>query len=149
MTPFPALRALTPLVGEWQLVLWGGTFLPDPAQRVDAGRVRFEWIEHGAALAMRQGGDEQTPPAARMLISRDQDDEHYTVLYSDARGVTRVYLMSLSAGHWRLWRNNPSFAQRFHASLSDDGTRMTGQWEKAVDGGPWEYDFNVEYVRVP
>jgi hypothetical protein len=83
-----------------------------------------------------------------MLIGRDQDEDHYTVLYSDARGVSRVYRMSLVSGQWRLWRDNPTFAQRFEATLSDDGSRMTGRWEKAHDGGPWEHDFNVEYTRL-
>jgi hypothetical protein len=83
-----------------------------------------------------------------MLIGRDQDEENYTVLYSDARGVSRVYRMSFTPGRWRLWRDNPSFAQRFEVSISDDGARMTGQWERASDGGEWEHDFNLEYVRI-
>jgi hypothetical protein len=144
----PALRELRPLLGGWRLVLWGGSFLPNPEERVEAGLVRFDWIEDGAAVAMRQIRDAQDPPAARMLIGRDQDDEQYTVLYSDARGVSRVYRMSFAAGRWRLWRDNPSFAQRFEAQLSEDGSHMTGRWEKSFDGGPWEHDFNVEYARL-
>lgn len=148
MTPTPALSELAPLVGTWRLVLWGGSFLPDPTERVDAGLVRFEWIEDGALLAMRQGGDDGAPPAARMIIGRDQDSAHYTVLYSDARGVSRVYTMSFTSRQWRMWRDNASFAQRFEASLRDDGSRITGHWAKAPDGGPWEHDFNVEYTRI-
>lgn len=148
-SPASALSELAPLVGTWRLVLWGGSFLPDPQERVDAGLVRWAWIEDGAVLAMHQGGDDHAPPAARMLIGCDQDEDHYTVLYSDARGVSRVYRMSFGSGHWRLWRDNPSFAQRFEATLSDDGSRLTGHWEKAVDGGPWEHDFNLEYTRLP
>lgn len=147
-TPAPALTELAPLVGTWRLVLWGGSFLPDPEERVDAGLVRFAWIEDGAALVMHQEVDGDAPPAARMMIGRDQDEDHYTVLYSDARGVSRVYRMSFASGQWRMWRDNPSFAQRFEASLSDDGSRMTGYWEKALDGGSWEHDFDVEYSRI-
>jgi hypothetical protein len=142
------LTELLPLLGTWRLVLWGGSFLPNPDERVDAGLVRFEWIEDGAALAMRQGGEDDAPPAARMLIGRDQDEDRYTVLYSDARGVSRVYRMNFASGQWQLWRDNPSFAQRFQAMLSEDGTRMTGHWEKSFDGGTWEHDFNVEYTRT-
>jgi hypothetical protein len=147
-TPAPALSDLVPFLGIWRLVLWGGSFLPDPEERVDAGLIHFEWIEGGAALAMHQGADDSAPPAARMIIGRDQDDDHYTVLYSDTRGVSRVYRMSFVSGQWRLWRDSESFAQRFDASLSDDGTHMTGHWEKSFNGGPWEYDFSVEYVRI-
>jgi len=145
---FPALCELTPLIGTWRLVVWGGSFLPDPEERVDVGLVRFEWIEGGALLAMRQGGDDDAPPAARMISGRDQDDDHYTVLYSDARNVSRVYTMSFAAGTWRMWRDNASFAQRFEASFSDDGSRISGHWAKAPGGSAWEHDFHVEYSRI-
>src|SRR5579884_321024 len=148
MNPVPALSELVPLIGTWRLTLWGGSFLPDPEERVDAGLVHVTWIEDGAALAILQRTDEDGPPAARWIIGRDQDEDHYTVLYSDARGVSRVYLMISASGQWQLWRENPGFAQRFQAMVSDDGSRMTGHWEKALDGGPWEHDFNVEYARV-
>jgi hypothetical protein len=141
------VSALAPLVGTWRLSLWGGAFLPDPEQHVDAGSARFTWIEGGAVLVMRQGDDDVTP-AARMLMGRDQDAGHFTVLYSDARGVSRVYMMSFDSGRWRMWRDNPSFAQRFEAALSEDGSRITGRWEKAFVGGSWELDFNVEYSRI-
>lgn len=148
MIPVPALSALSPLIGDCRLILWGGSFLPDPEERVDAGPVRFAWIEDGAVLAMRQGGDRNGPPAARMLIGRDQNVDHDTALYSDARGVSRVYLMTFAGGRWRIWRDHPPFAQRFEAVLSDDGSQMTGHWEKALEGGPWEHDFNVEYAHL-
>jgi hypothetical protein len=135
-TPLPALRALTPLIGTWRLTLWGGSFLPNPEERVDAGLVHFEWIEDGAMLAIRQGGEGDAPVAARWLVGRDQDEESYTVLYSDARGVARVYRMSFAGGKWRLWRDSPAFAQRFEGALSEDGARLTGRWEKSIDGGP-------------
>src|SRR5207248_1529998 len=57
VTPAPAVRELAALVGTWRLVLWGGLFLPDPEEQVDAGPVHSVWIEDGAVLAMRQGGD--------------------------------------------------------------------------------------------
>src|SRR5437660_333691 len=148
MTPAPALSDLAPLVGTWNLVVWGGSFLPDPLERVDAGQVHFKWIEDAAALAILIGGGDNASPAARMIIGGDQDEDHYTVLYSDDRGVARVYRMSFDGQLWQMWRDNPSFAQRFEASLSDDGSRMTGHWAKAVDGGPMEHDFNVEYSRT-
>jgi hypothetical protein len=72
----------------------------------------------------------------------------YTVLYSDARGVSRVSLMSLTYSRWRMWHDHLSFSQRFEAVLSDDSSRMAGHWEKALKGGGWEDDFNVEYARL-
>lgn len=148
MIPVPALRELVPLIGTWRLTLWGGSFQTDPEGQIDAGLVHCTWTEDGAALTIQQHTHEGNPPAARWIIGRDQDEGRYTVLYSDARGVSRVYMMSFDSGQWHLWRDNPSFAQRFEAALSDDGSRMIGRWEKAVDDGPWEHDFYVEYTRV-
>ena len=37
-----------------RLILWGGSFLLDPEQRVDARLVRCIWTEDGAARAMRR-----------------------------------------------------------------------------------------------
>ena len=147
-TPLPAVSGLAPLVGTWRLILWGGSFLPDPQERVDAGVARFEWVEGGAVLAMHHDRDESGSPAARMIFGRDQDEEDYSVLYSDTRGVSRIYRMSFTTQEWRMWRDNPSFAQRFEASYSKDGSRMTGHWEKSIDRGAWEHDFNLEYSRV-
>jgi hypothetical protein len=39
------------------------------------------------------------------------------MLYFDSRSVSRIYQMSLSAGVWKLWREAPSFAQRFEGTL--------------------------------
>ena len=40
------------------------------------------------------------------------------------------------------------FAQRFTATISDDGNRIEGRWEAAKDGGDWETDFDLVYTRV-
>lgn len=47
-----------------------------------------------------------------------------------------------------MWPDNPSFVQRFEVSLSDDGSRMIGHWEKALKAGEREYDSNLEYTRI-
>ena len=65
VTPLPAVSELARLIGTWRLTLWGGSFLPDPEERVDAWLVHCAWIEDGAAPAMHQGGDDHAPPAAR------------------------------------------------------------------------------------
>jgi hypothetical protein len=56
MTTNPALSPLQFLAGAWDMELSGAAFLPDPDARVH-GPVTFEWIEQGAALVMRMGGE--------------------------------------------------------------------------------------------
>jgi hypothetical protein len=68
----------------------------------------------------------------------DAANGSYFQLYSDERGVCRVYEMSISEGKWKLWRDGEPFAQRFSATISDEGNTIAGRWEKAPDGGTWE-----------
>ena len=73
----------------------------------------------------------------------------YCVLYSDDRGVSRVYRMSFSDGTWRMWRDTPEFSQRFGAEVSAGQAETNGSWQKSVDGGrTWEHDFTVRYSRL-
>lgn len=144
----PALADLSVLVGDWDMELWGASFLPTPESRVRGGHVRFEWIENGALLAMRQQSEADGPPAACWVFGRDESSADYSVFYSDSRGVSRIYSMSFSAGEWKLWRDNSEFAQRFTATLGADGRALTGRWEKSSNDGEWEHDFYVDYIRA-
>ncbi|HLX21458.1 MAG TPA: hypothetical protein VKR23_15035 [Gaiellaceae bacterium] len=100
-------------------------------------------------VAMRQflsAADET--PAATWVIGHDDSRPGYTVLYSDGRGVSRVYEMRLEGDVWRIWRDDPDFSQRFEARIAADRDRITGTWKKRHVGGGWEHDFDVDYVRA-
>jgi hypothetical protein len=72
----------------------------------------------------------------------------YFQLYSDERGVCRVYEMSIGDGEWRLWREGEPFSQRFTATFSDDGNTIAGRWEIAEDSTNYTTDFDLIYHRV-
>jgi hypothetical protein len=142
MAANPQLDDLRFLVGSWDMELSGASFLPDP-QAVLPGSVIFDWVEDGAALAMRMG------QGATWIIGRDDAEKDYHVLYADGRGVSLVYRMSFDGHTWRLWRHTPEFSQRFEAVVRSDETQINGRWEKSFDGGTtWEHDFNVRYARA-
>lgn len=143
----PALKPLEVLVGEWEMELSNASFLPDPSETIK-GRVTFEWVQDGAFLLLRMGDKPPSPPAALWLISRDESALLYTVLYYDARTVSRVYEMSFSEGVWKMWRNAPGFSQRYEGNISNDGKTITARWEKSFDGTTWEHDFNVTYTKI-
>ena len=83
-----------------------------------------------------------------MIIGRDEAAETYCVLYSDARGVSRIYQMSLSNGYWKQWRDALGFSQRFTGIFSADGQNIEGRWESSHDGLNWELDFNLTYQKI-
>lgn len=143
----PALKHLEVLAGEWEMELSNASFLPNPSETIK-GRVSFEWVQDGAFLLLRMGDKPPNPPAALWLIGRDESAPLYTVLYYDARTVSRVYAMSFSEGVWKMWRNAPGFSQRYEGQISHDGKTITARWEKSSDGTTWEHDFNVTYTKI-
>jgi hypothetical protein len=72
----------------------------------------------------------------------------YFQLYSDERGVCRVYEMTIGDGEWQLWREGEPFAKRFTATFSDNGNTITGRWEIAEDGKNYTPDFDLVCRRV-
>jgi len=139
-----ALRRLEPLVGEWTVeATWAdGTAWPG------GGTVTFEWHPSGAHLVERGTADLAEAPDYLSIIGCDAANGTYFQLYSDERGVCRVYQMSMSDGEWKLWREGEPFSQRFEATFSDDGNTITGRWEIAEDGTNYATDFNLTYRRV-
>jgi hypothetical protein len=144
--PNPALKDLEVLIGDWDLELSNASFLPDPSATF-RGRVSIAWLEAGGFMVMHQG-TRPTAPFATWVIGRDDASETYQVFYFDDRRVSRIYAMSFANRVWKLWREAPGFSQRFTATLSPDGDRITSAWEKSSDGQHWEHDFDLAYTRI-
>jgi hypothetical protein len=141
-----ALRELEPLVGEWTLeaVPPGGEPWPGEA------RATFEWLEgsDGRLLVGRTTIEMPEAPDSVSVYGCDAANGSYYQLYTDERNVCRVYEMSIGGGEWTLWRDGEPFPQRFLGRFSDDGDRIEGRWEKALDGSNFEVDFDFTYTRV-
>jgi hypothetical protein len=150
--PHPALGPLKVLVGEWELqASVGGQPIPG------RGRTAFAWLEGGAFLVQHADVEPEVAPAewvadspfpVTTIIGLDDSTEQFCMLWADARGVFRVYQMSLRDGVWKLWRDAPGFFQRFKATFGDDGNTITGRWEKSGDGSNWEPDLELTYTKV-
>src|ERR1019366_8996690 len=87
-------------------------------------------------------------PDSVSIIGCDATNGKYCQLYSDERGVCRVYEMTIGNGEWKLWRLGEPFPQRFTASFSDDGNPITGRWEIGEDDTNFTTDFELIYRRV-
>jgi hypothetical protein len=138
-----ALRRLDALVGEWTLEGSPPGGEPWPG----GGRSIFEWHPSGAHLVQRTTVELPEAPDSVSIMGCDAANGTYFQLYSDERGVCRVYEMSISDGEWKLWRAGEPFAQRFTATLGDDGDTMVGRWERSDDGSNYVTDFNLVYRR--
>ena len=139
-----ALKRLEPLIGEWTMEASPPEGPPWPG----GGRVSFEWMEGDQLLIQRWSVDMPEAPNGIAVIGCDAANDRYYQLYSDERGVCRVYEMSIGDGEWKMWREGEPFAQRFQATFVDDGDTISGRWEIAEDGTGFNTDFDLTYRKV-
>jgi hypothetical protein len=139
-----ALRQMEPLVGRWALEAISPEGEPWPGQAL----ATIEWHDGGAFLLERTTTEVAEAPDTIKLMGCDAANGSYYQLYSDSRGVCRIYEMSIGNGDWRLWRTGEPFPQRFTGRFEDDGDTIAGCWEKATDGERFEVDFHLIYRRL-
>jgi hypothetical protein len=138
-----ALRALDLLVGEWAVEAKG----PDGQAWPDEGRASFQWHPSHAHLVQRIVIDVPGAPDSTSIIGCDAANGTYVQLYSDERGVCRIYTMHIDSEQWTLRRDGEPFAQRFIATISDDARTISGRWDKAENGTEFTIDFYLTYRR--
>ena len=138
----PVLKDLAPLVGEWHMVGTHPMF-----SSAASGHSSFKWLEHGALLVWHFAWEQPGPPSAICVVGHDDLAKNYSMLYSDERGVARIYQMSLEGQVWKMWRESPNFWQRLTGAFSEDGNTITSHGESSGDGVHWEQDLDVIYTR--
>jgi hypothetical protein len=145
------LAALDVLLGTWdvQASFAAGFFGPDsPATAMGGGRVSFEWLAGRHFLIQRFDNQNPTMPSGIAVIGAGEGPGLMAQHYYDSRGVARIYHMRLAGGVWKVWRDGAGFFQHFTGTLSPDGTRIDGTWEKSSDGVDWMHDFDLTYIRI-
>lgn len=149
----PTLRRLDALVGEWRVRIDTG------GHSMDGGRAVFTWLAGDGILHQWADAeiDDSWPPEwvagsplpTSIAIGLDDRTQAFYYVYSDARGVCRVYRMSLADGVWKIWgQSGPGFHQRFEGRFSDDGDTIEAYWDHSPDGAAWERDFDLTYTKV-
>ena len=138
-----ALKELEPLVGEWVLeaIPPGGEPWPGRAGRRSNGTTPAPtWSSARRSRCPRRPTD--------LIIGCDAANGTYYQLYSDDRGVCRVYEMSIGDGEWKLWREGEPFPQRFTGRFEDDGTRSSAAGRRPRTARTTRTDFDLIYRRA-
>ena len=137
------LTQLGRLVGTWSSSP-GGPVTTSPGHPA-GGRLRVARLE----AAPRAAVDRRAPRGARQRVDhrlRRRQQHLVPALHRRARRVP-VYEMSINEREWKLWRSGQPFDQRFSVVLDDDGTTMTGSWDR-VDNRAFVVDFEQTFPRV-
>ena len=139
-----ALQLLAPLVGEWGVEGTSRDGVPFPGE----GRMSCSWLDSGAHLMVRTSINVPGAPAGISVIGCDAASGTYSELYSDDRGVCRIYGMRITPEVWERWREGEPFAQRFIGRFQDRGSTIVARWEKATDRTTFELDFALTYTKL-
>ena len=136
----PALAPFDELIGTW------ATEATHPlVDAVVTGSTTFEWLGGGHFIVERSQNEHELFPDAISVIGAPETRDGLVMEYFDSRGVRRTYRVSLEDGVIRIWRDDPTFAQRFSATLGRDS--FEGQWQLARTPGDWQDDLKVSYRR--
>ena len=139
-----ALSQLGPLIGEWVVeAKW-----PDGQAWPGDGRVTFEWHASGAHLVERGTVELPEAPDNVSVIGCDAANGTYFQLYSDERGVCRVYEMSIGTASGSSGGKASRSPSASRGPSATTRTRSPGRWEIAEDGATYKTDFDLIYRRV-
>jgi hypothetical protein len=136
----PALEPFDALIGTWATEATHPEF-----DGVVTGSITFEWLEGGRFLIQRLHNEHELFPDAICVIGAPEAGDGLVMEYFDSRGVRRTYGISFADGVLRIWRDDPTFAQRFAATPAPDS--FEGQWQLARTPGDWHDDLKVIYRR--
>ena len=141
MSRDPVLEPFAALIGTWATEATHPKF-----EGVVSGNITYEWLEGGHFVVQRTRNRHELFPDAICLIGAPESGEGLVMEYFDSRGVRRTYGISLEDGELRIWRDDPTFAQRFSGTIASDA--FEGLWQLAETPGEWKDDLKVTYRRA-
>src|SRR5262245_7746888 len=115
--------------------------------KVVRGRSSYEWLEGERFLIQRSSNEHPDFPDSICVIGVMEGEDELWMQYFDSRGVHRVYAIGFDGGELTMERDDPAFAQRATAKLSDDGSTLAGVWQLSQDGAGYEDDLAFRYRR--
>lgn len=140
----PELEVLSFLIGKWEVEMKHSA-IPQPLTWQDT----IDWLEDSFIIWHWQGKNEV--PQATLIIGRNENESGnmYTMLYYDARKISRTMEMSFENGIWKFWRINSDFSQRFEGRVDESGDVISGQGDASGDGGKtWTHDYSITYKKI-
>jgi hypothetical protein len=138
------LKPFEALIGEWAMELTH----PSIEGTVVHGRTAYEWLEGGRFLLQRAVNEHPDFPDSLSVIGVMEGGSDLSMQYFDARGVHRVYAIAFDGKELTIARDAPEFDQRLSATLSDDGSTLTGVWQLNENDEGYRDDLAFTFRRA-
>jgi hypothetical protein len=146
------MKDFEPLIGEWH----GEGEIPMESPMKISQAAKIERL--GKLMVFSSVGEPAEVPDSVSIIGGAPNGEPQPMHYFDSRGVKRLFMMTLEASTWKIWRapgedwkgaHGPGFNQRFVGEMSADGKTIEGRWERGMGdaGDNWKIDFPINYFR--
>jgi len=135
-------RRLRKLIGRW---IVEGRFVGGGEVLDVRGSVTCSWLVKDALAIWRERST--VAPKTICVMGADDNQNSFTILHSDERGVVRRLEMTLTARRWTWTRRVPGFTQRFVGRISPNGRTIQVTCDKSADGRRWMRDFNLTYKK--
>jgi hypothetical protein len=138
------LKALEPLIGEWEFTLYNAWFL----ESMDTKLQGFTTIERlQDSLVVVRSSDADRKPSDIWVIGHSDPQQKYQLFYYDQRGVARIFELTFDGKQLKFWREDKDFFQRVTIDVEAD--RLHAVAEASDDQGQtWRKDFDMAYARV-
>jgi len=130
-------------MGDWVVTITNMWWLEDPTT-VTTGSAKCEWLgDSFIRFEVEFDGE----PTWEFMFGRSDAKDQFVVLYSDERGVQRVFELTIDDDTWMMSRADPDFHQRLLGRI--EGNRMIGQTDASEDKGTtWRKDFDLIFERA-
>jgi hypothetical protein len=135
-------RRMRRLIGTWAIE---GVFVGGPEELPVRGTSTLKWLVKDALVVWRTRMS--VAPMSTAVLGADDNQNAFTMLYSDERGVVRRLEMTLTARRWTMIRRVRGFSQRFVGRIAPNGRTIRATWEKSADGRRWMPDFRLTYTK--
>ena len=139
-----SLEPFHALIGEWTIEMTH----PAVEDTVVRGRSTYEWLEGGRFLIQRSVNEHPDIPDSLCVIGVMEGEEDLSMQYFDSRGVHRVYAIGFDGRELTMERETPGFAQRISATLSHDGSTLSGAGQLNQDDQGYRDDLAFTHRRA-
>lgn len=138
------LKALEPLIGEWEFTMYNAWFLESMETEVK-GFTTIERLYDSFVVFRTSTADKK--PSDIWVIGYSDPQKRYEMFYYDQRGVARIFDTTFDGKKFIFSREDDDFYQRMTINIEENSLHSVA--EASDDKGKtWRKDLEMRHIRV-